>query len=121
MTLATIWNELQPYWPLVAAAGMGGMLYLGTKFVRHGRCQEHRNVLGLQVEGTAARHAELKAAIKSLPTAEDLNDLKDSVSELSAQVGILKEAMHGQGKLFERLERQVDIMDTYLREVGAGA
>ena len=117
MTITEAWKMTQEFMPLLAFAAACALMFLGTKFVKHKRCDEHRNTIQGELADTTKRRKELEEAIQGLPTSKDLGAMKDSVSELSKQVSVLQEALNGQKALFIRLEGQVDRIDNFLKRM----
>lgn len=117
MTLAEAWKIFQELLPFLGLIAAGFVLWLGTKFVRHNSCERYRQGMQNLLEENTANFKELDKNILSLPTAEDLDDMKSTVASLTTEVSVLREQLKGQDKLFTRLESQVDRIDDFLKRV----
>lgn len=117
MTLTDAWRIFQEAMPALGLLCGLVVLLLGTRFVRHHRCDEHRKSIQGGLEETDSRRRKLEKAIHGLPTAGDLGAMKESVSRLTTQVSVLQESLNGQKALFTRLEGQVDRIDNFLKRM----
>lgn len=117
MTLAEAWKLFQELLPLLGLIAAFFVLWLGTKFVRHNSCERYRQGMQTLLEENAANFKELDKKIQSLPTAEDLDDMKSTVASLTTEVSVLRTQLKGQDKLFTRLESQVDRIDDFLKRL----
>jgi predicted nucleic acid-binding Zn-ribbon protein len=50
------------------------------------------------------------------PTAKEINQLHISIERLNGDVRVLNEKMSGSEDLFQRMEHQVSLLDTFLRD-----
>ena len=117
MTLAEAWKLFQELLPLLGLIAAFFVLWLGTKFVRHNSCERYRQGMQTLLEENAANFKELDKKIQSLPTAEDLDDMKSTVASLTTEVSVLRTQLKGPDKLFTRLESQVDRIDDFLKRL----
>lgn len=115
MTLAEAWKLFQEAMPVLALLGSLAVLLLGTRFVLHKRCKQHRQAIRADIEGNIAARQELETSVRDLATKKDLEGVKDTLSTLTTQVNVLQESMNGQRALFQRLEGQVDRIDIFLK------
>lgn len=117
MTLMEAWKLFQEAMPVLALLGSMAVLLLGTRFVLHKRCKQHRQSIRTDIEENAAARQEMEKAIRELATKKDLEGVKNTLSTLTTQVNVLQESMNGQRALFQRLEVQVDRIDTFRKGV----
>lgn len=115
MTLAEFWQLLKDALPIITV--IGGTLYtwvlwsLHKNFVSNVQCEQRRDALGADIGEVPSAEA-LQQMLDNLPTAKE-------VSDLSAEIKVLKTALDGTRDLQRRIERQVDMMDTFLRSLRA--
>jgi len=121
--------DLMKLWPLfmlLSTLILGGvLLFLGTRFVTHRRCTEHReNVLAEQakvkdlekrVNNIGGELGALQQHIKNLPEYGDVHNILLKLEELRGSQSKLEATVAGQRELMERVEHQLDRVDTYLR------
>jgi hypothetical protein len=95
------------------------MLYLRSIFAGRkdlleleGRVQGHAERLNLG----DGRFARLEDRIAALPTAEALSQLNVQIERLSGDMRMLGSQLHGMEQLHKVLERQVGVIDDFLRE-----
>lgn len=101
MTINDAWAFLQHCMPALAFLGTVALLFLGTKFVRHGRCEAHR--AGLQAG--CDDHEERIVALEGRQT-EAINKLKVSMAQLQGKQDALAVEIRGVKDLVERVEEQ---------------
>lgn len=110
--------ELWPLFTLLSALILGGgLLFLATKFVTHSRCQQHREGIAACQNAEEQRLRTAESRMEALPTAQNISALELTIERLTSRVRGLEATVDGQRQLMERVERQLDRMDTYLRSV----
>ena len=106
--------------PPISAAGFIAVLYLGTKFVRHSKCNDHRQSLaaelGAGLKGNDARRKELQRVIDGLPTALDISALRVAMATMEGSQKALQEQISGVETLVERVESSVQMVVRHLME-----
>lgn len=102
----------------IASVIFGVLIWrLRGEFVPRSDWTAHCVVVDENLEAHGRSLARLEELTRSLPTSADLNAMRQSSQTLETQVGVLAQVVAGQKDLFLRLEKQVDRMDGYLREV----
>jgi hypothetical protein len=115
---------------LLSVALFSAMLWLKSKFVTEIRFAEHRKAADDRFDGFdrrlnaqserlndgQRRFALLDEHLRSLPTREDLHENTLALERLSSDVKVANAKLEGMERLHVTLERQVSVMDEFLRQ-----
>lgn len=120
MTWLDLLTVAQDAAPVLSALVFVALLYLGTKFVSHRRCAEHRELAAAdqkrRIAGSDERRVALEAVIKELPSSDDIAGLENSITELRGEMKTLAATMKGQAALIRQTEGNVTLILQHLME-----
>lgn len=117
-------DQLNQYSGLLALIGsfivvVGGFVLKAhvNELVKDRATVTQHNSLAKEVDGHGDRITAIEASLKHLPTGQVLHDLALSVENLRGEIKKTGAEMGGIKELLENMTRQVQVMDTFLRNL----